>query len=112
MSKILDATCIGGVVKVGTAIVPEAVIQSEGVASSAGVLVLDGELKHYIPKTSPDLKTTLEKIASALGELVTALTLIDAKPVGPLPPAPVAASNIIQLTALQAEVSALKEALR
>jgi hypothetical protein len=113
MSKILAATCVSGVVKVGSLPV-DAEILSEGVASSSGVVVLEDDQATYIAKTSPDLKTTLEKIASALGQLVTALTAIDAKPVGGSgsAPAPGAAANIAALTVLQTEVNALKAALK
>jgi hypothetical protein len=112
MAKILPATCVGGVVKVGALEVPSAVILSEGVASSAGVLVVEEDAAHYLAKTSPDLKTTLEKIASALGQIATALTALDAKPLGTLPAAPSSAAAIAQITTLQGELTTLKGALK
>ncbi len=112
MSKVLDATCLAGVVKVGALPVAGADILSEGVASSSGILVMDEDRKTYIPKTSGDLVTTLEKIADALGDIASALTLLDGKPTGTLPPAPAAASLITSIQATKAEVEALKEALR
>src|SRR4051812_40719772 len=112
MSRVLEATCVAGVVTADGVLVPAADILSEGVAASEGVLILDEDRAKYLAKTSSDLKSTLDKIATALTTLVTALTAIDAKPVGPLPPAPVAAASILQLTALQVEVTLLKETLK
>ena len=111
MSKILPATCSAGVVTVDSLPV-SATILSEGVAQSSGIAIIEGEDVTYIAKISPDLKTTLGKIADALTQLVTALTAIDAKPLGALPPAPAAATQIAQLTAINVEVTALKEALK
>lgn len=114
MPRAVEATCVAGIVKVGALAVPGTVILSEGVASSSGILVIDGDKKYYVAKTSPDLKTTLEKLVSVLGQLVTGLTALDAKPVGGVgsAPAPAAAAVITQLGVIQAEVTALKEALK
>jgi hypothetical protein len=99
-------------VKVGALPVPGAEILSEGVGESSGVVILDEDRKLYIAKTSGDLKTTLEKISDALSQIAAALTAIDAKPPGPLPPSPVAAAQIAQITALQGELVALKGMLK
>jgi hypothetical protein len=113
VSKALAATCVGGVVKVGDLEVPSPVILSEGVASSSGVLILQGgDAPTYIPKTSPDLKTTLEKISSALSSIASALTAIDGKMAGTNPPAPVAAGDISTISSLQSDLAALMENLK
>lgn len=126
MSKILEATCEGGVVKVGTLPVAGTTILSEGVGPSQGLLLLEGAEKHYLAKTTPDLKTTLEKlsssltdIASALTEVGTALTTIAAVPSGWVtPPASVAAnvatilSKVSTITAAQAQIDNLKGMLK
>lgn len=112
MSKILSATCQAGVVTVEGQPIPGTRILSEGVAASEGVFFLERDEPTYVAKTSGDLKTTLEAIASALGQLVTALTAIDAKPVGVMPPAPVASAQITQLSALQTQLTTLKGAMK
>jgi hypothetical protein len=114
MAKALQGSCIGGVVSVGSLPVPGTKILSEGVGPSDGLVVIDNEECTYVPKTSGDLKTTLDKITQALGQVISALTTIDAKPVGGTgsAPAPGAATNIAQLTSLQAELSALKGMLK
>lgn len=112
MSKALDATCTAGVVLADGIPVIGATILSEGVGSSSGVLILDEDRQTYIGKTSGDLKIALEKIASALSQIATALTTIDSKPAGTLAPAPAAASAISAISAVQAELTALKEVLK
>ncbi len=120
MSKMLEATCVAGVVTAGGVPVVEADILCEGVASSEGVLILDEDKAKYLAKTSPDLKTTITKLISILGHLTTALTSIDTKVLvttcgagpGTTAPLPLAASDIIAITAVQAELSLLKEALK
>jgi hypothetical protein len=112
--KTLDATCQAGVVTSSGVPVAGAQILSEGVGPSTGILLLDEDKFYYIPKTSPDLKTTIEKLISILTELTTSLTLIDAKPTGGVASAvtPVAALNIVNLTAISAELTALSGVLK
>ncbi len=120
MSKMLEASCVAGVVTAGGFPVPAADILSEGVGSSTGVLILDEDEAKYIAKTSPDLKTTLTKLISILTDLTTALTSIDTKVLvttcgagpGSTIALPLAASNIASITATQAELSVLKEMLK
>lgn len=73
MSKVLEATCLAGIVKVGQTPVPDTTVLSEGVGSSSGVLILEEDKKTYIAKTSPDLKSTLEQLEVALSQTATAL---------------------------------------
>lgn len=114
MIKVLDATCENGQVKVGTLSITGVTILSEGVGSSVGLLIIDGSESYYVAKTSPDLDTTLAKISSALDNIATALSTIDAKPVGGTgsAPAPGAASQISQIQSLKTEIDTLKGDLR
>lgn len=127
MPKILNATCVGGVVKYGALPVQDVAIFSEGVGESAGLLILDKDLKAYMPKTTPDLKTTIEKISSSLDELsgvltqiATTLTSIGAGMTGPTTaPPPTLAADVVQinlsganLTAIKAELDTLKAGLK
>ncbi len=117
MSKVLEAVVSGGAVKVGSVTV-EAVIFSEGASDSQGLLILDELGAYYLAKTSPDLKTTLEKaidaiqdIESALTEVATALTAIAAVPSGWVTPPPTVAANVAQILAKVVEVTASRTAL-
>ncbi len=112
MAKVLEATCVGGVVKVGTLPIPETVIYSQGVGASSGLLFLDGDKRYYAPDDSGDLKTTLEQLSSALTQIAAALTIVDAKPIGTLPAAPGAAANIAAITAAKAALDALLQVLK
>ncbi len=112
MSKILDATCVGGVVTAELVAVPSAEILSEGVGASTGILVMEEDKATYVTSNASDLKSALDKIASALTSIASALTILDTKPLGALPPVPGAAAEIIQISALQVQVAALKEVLK
>lgn len=113
MPRAIEATCVAGVVTAGALPVTSAAIQSEGIASSSGILLLDGDKAFYLAKTSPDLKTTLEKIASALGQIATTLTSIGAGMTGPTTaPPPTLAADVAALTVIQTQLSVLKEALK
>jgi len=73
MSKMLTASCVGGVVTCEGVVIPSAVVGSEGVGSSTGALFLDEDTARYIANTTPDLKTTLDDIVLILTQLKIAL---------------------------------------
>jgi hypothetical protein len=113
MSKVLEAICVGGVVTSEGVPVPAADILSEGVGASSGVLILDRDLAKYIAKTSPDLKSTLEILSSALTTIATSLTSIGAGMTGPTTaPPPTLAVDVAQITLAVTELDALKEILK
>jgi hypothetical protein len=123
MSKVIEATCVAGVVTADTVPVPDAEILSEGVASSSGVLVMDEDKATYIAKTSPDLKETLDKLASALDNIASALSAIDGAgyiisvtggpaPVVAIPSPPVATSDITAINTAKAEIESFMENLK
>lgn len=124
MSKVLEASCVGGVVTADGVPVGSAQILSEGVGSSQGVLLLDEDLARYIAKTSPDLKTTLERLITALEKIASALTSLDtagfligvtggaASPAVGIPGTPVAASDIAAITAAKVQLNTLKGMLK
>ena len=118
---------MAGVVTAGGVPVPAADILSEGVGESSGVLILDKDKAKYIAKTSPDLETAIDKILSALDQVVTALnasavamTAIDAAAAAKLVvSAPVATAAILQvttaataITAAELELQTLKATLK
>ncbi len=113
MSKVLEASCVAGVVKVGALPVAGTTILSEGVAPSDGVLILDDGNKTYIPKTSPDLKTALTQMISAIDKISSILTSIGTGMTGPTtaPPGTLAA-DIVTLTGYKTALETLKGALK
>lgn len=121
MSKMLEASCVGGIVTAGGIPVPAADILSEGVGASTGVLILDEDEAKYLAKISPDLKTTLEKLSSVCDTIKSALqaidsigTLVTTCGVGPGTAIflPVNIANIAALTAAKAEIDILKASLK
>lgn len=75
MSKVLNATCEGGKIKVEGATI-DAEILSGGVESSEGALFLDNEKAIYIANISPDLIeiiTSLVEILNAIADISTGI---------------------------------------
>ncbi len=126
MSKVLSASCVGGVVSVNGVPVPGVTLLSEGVASSSGILIVDEDRTYYVTNVGNDLDTTLEKLIAALGKvsdalgkategfgkavdsltaLDTAAFLIGAQAGVPSPP--VAAPDIAGITSASSEITSL-----
>lgn len=114
MASIIEASCVAGVVTAQNVPVEGTTILSNGIGESSGVLLLSGLDKAYVANTTPDLKLSLDKLTAALTDLILALGLIDAKPTGGSGSSvtPVAAANVVNLTAINAELIALKEVLK
>ncbi len=108
-----DATCVGGVVSIGALPILGAIILSEGVGPSSGLLLLDGADFYYIANTTADLKSTIEKAVSALNTIGSTLTAIGAGMAGPATaPPPTLATSVAQLTAKASELTALAAVLK
>jgi hypothetical protein len=74
MSKVLPASCVGGIVTAELFPVASAEVLSDGSGPSTGFLVLDEEEAFYVTSNASDLKTTLEKVISALNDAASALS--------------------------------------
>lgn len=112
MTRILEATCQAGVVKVaGHTVVPTPTILSQGTQSSTGLLIMEGDRATYIATNTTDLVTTLTAIASSLGTIASSLVSIAASDGSPglIISIGVAAA---QLTAAQAALTTLKGNLK
>lgn len=113
MSKALEATCEGGVVTCEGVPVPDVTVLSEGVGESEGLLVLEGLKKTYLASNATDLKTTIEKLVSAVDKIGLTLTAIGAGMTGPTTaPPPTLAADVAELTAITVELTTLKGALK
>lgn len=127
MSKVHEATCEGGIVTAYDLPIPGVTVLSEGVGPSTGVLIMDEKGLFYIPKGSPDLNATLEKLIAALSstkdaldKAVAALNAIDGagyiiavsggsgSPAVGTPSPPVAATDISGVEAAAAEIETIK----
>lgn len=76
MLKVLPATCENNQVTVEEQEV-EATILSQGTAESEGILLMQGEQKHYIPNTQDDLKSVIQAITDILTNVITVLSSHD-----------------------------------
>lgn len=120
MSKMLDATCVAGVVSTGGVPVPGVGILSEGVGASTGILFLDEDQAMYLAKISPDLKSTLDGLISALTSISSALnalntaTLLTTCPAGSGVAGPplVATADITAINTAKAQLLFLKGMLK
>lgn len=130
MTRVRNASLAGGIVSVEGFPVDVAEVFSEGAAPSDGVAILDKDKVFYFAKTSPDLKTTLEKVIDALGQVKTALdktasalsTLDEAgyiiavgggsgAPAVGTPATPFATSDISEISSAATQIDTLKTAL-
>ncbi len=113
MTKAVAATCLNGVVKIGTLEVPEAVILSAGVGSSSGICFFDKDKIYYVTSVSSDLETTLAKVIDALTQLASTLTSIGAGMTGiTTAPPPTLATDVAALNTIKAALTTLKGQLK
>ncbi len=77
MGKIIEASCESGIVTADENSVAGAVILSEGIAPSDGVLILQDEKQFYVAKTSGDLKDLIQSVCDILTNVVTVLSSHD-----------------------------------
>lgn len=140
MTKILPASCVAQVVTVdpiiplfqpalptppilptAPALLPGAVILSEGVGPSTGLAFMDGDKAWYLPNAAADLKAVLEAVLEVIGEVKTALQTIATGPVtlpgdtaGPTEPALATSlgTRVTALTALEVQLTTLNGVLR
>lgn len=109
MTKMLDATCEAGVVKVADLAV-ECTILTQGTAASSGILFLNEGRAYYVATNTTDIETFLAKVSSALTSISGALTALVGGPWSG--PPPVIASQIAQIAAIQSDLDTLKGALK
>ncbi len=83
MAKILEATCAAGEVKVGAITVADAVILSQGVKSSTGVIALDEDKATYLTSNAEDVADLIETLNDLITTLTTTLTSMDAALLAP-----------------------------
>ncbi len=83
MSKILDASCVAGIVTVDSLPIPSANILSQGVKASTGKLLMDEEKADYFTSNATDIADLISNIGTVVDQIVLALTALDAVTVSP-----------------------------
>ncbi len=139
MTKVLPATCVGQVVTVLPTVplyqpslptppllptlatpLPGAIVLSQGIGQSVGFVIIHEENVFYVANISLDLKLALDQVglaltqaATALGNVSSALTLLDAKPTGGTGSAivPVTVTDVTALGAAATSLAAANTAL-
>ena len=114
MSKILAATCnADGLVTSEGVEVDVAELLSEGKQISEGFILMQGGAVYYLTSNATDIKTTLDKVADALGEISSALTAIGAGMLGAATaPPPTLGASVSAINALASDLDTLKGALK
>lgn len=111
MAKILPATCQNNKVTVEGKEV-EAEILSQGKAQSTGIAIIDVDKVYYVALSNTDLATTLEKVSDSITKIAETLTAIGGGMTGPTTaPPPALPTNVAQINAIVAELTALKDNL-
>jgi len=108
MSSVLQATCEAGVVTVDGKEITPTLVLSEGVQSSQGVLIIDGDKSYYVAKTSLDLIAMIESLVEIITQVATVATTLDGVTVSP----GTATAAITQLNLLKTQFEATKDQLR
>ena len=113
MSKILNATCVGGIVTCEGLPVPSAFILSQGVGSSSGVLLMQDDKQYYVALTTPDVNSILVQLTDLIPKLITAFTSIASGMTGPTTaPPPSLTTDLAALTAINVQLTLLKSMLK
>lgn len=113
MPKILEASCTTGIVTIGALPVPGVTILGEGVGPSTGVVLLQDDEATYIPKTTPDLASTLDSLTSVLTTIASALTAIGAGMTGPTTaPPPTLPTSVSSITSAVSTLTTLRAMLK
>jgi len=117
LSKTILATCQNGIVTGDETPIDGAHIFSEGVAESEGVAILDADKVFYFAKTSPDLKTTLEKLIAVLGQISSGINSLDTRgfligATGAVVGPPALSGTVSQINTIKSQLETLKDSLK
>ncbi len=116
MSRILPATCNDNKVTCEGVEITSAIILSEGAGESSGLLFIEADKSYYLPSTAFDVVLLIEKVASVLGTIKTALTNIDTNAYiisssPDVPGGPKAAAQIASIQSAIDDLNSFKEDL-
>lgn len=113
MTRIFDATCVAGVVKVEGIEIPDVEIITQGTKSSTGILILNGNEKKYVTANTTDIVDFLDEVAGVLNTIATTLTAIGSGMTGPTTAPPgTLATSVTQIQTVATALDAMKENLK
>ncbi len=104
----MEATCEGGTVTAGGAVVAEADILSAGVGQSDGVLLLDNDKAKYIASNASDISDLIVSLCTIIEKVALIATGLDSVTLSPGGQT----ANIAALTALKVQLNLTKDGLK
>jgi hypothetical protein len=108
LSRIIDATCLAGVVTADGLPVPGTTILSQGTKQSSGALEIDGEKRYYFTSNATDIKDLITNLEAIIQQVVLIATNLDAVTVSPGS----ATALITQLGVLKVQLGLTKDNLK
>lgn len=113
MTRFIDAICTANIVTVSGVPILDAVILSEGIGPSTGILIVSEDKPYYIAKTSGDLSSTIDLITNTLTQLsATISAIIAALTIDKAAFSAGIASTVANIVTLNVQIAALKAALK
>ncbi len=112
MSKILPATCVGGVVKIEDKPVT-ATILSQGTKSSSGAALMEEESVTYVASNASDIKDLISQLTDLIQLVSDTFTAIGSGMTGPTTAPPgTLPTSITQLAAIKSLLTTMKDNLK
>lgn len=107
MSKVVEATCESGVVKIGTMPI-DSVILSQGSKPSTGKVLIDEDEVTYITSNASDISDLIVRLVAIVAKVGVILSAIDGATNSP----GANAATILELTALKTQLNTTKDLLK
>ncbi len=108
MSKVVDATCnAAGIVTADGVPVTDAVILSQGKASSSGVLLIEELKSTYVTSNATDIKALITNVKAIVDKITSIVTSLNAAT-----PGTPATADIALLVTLNTQLDLTKELLK
>ncbi len=113
MSRIFDAECLANIVKIEGKPVTPATVLSQGVKSSTGVALMQGDKIHYVTSNATDIKDLISQLTDLIQLVSDTFAAIGTGMTGPTtaPPASLPTS-ITQLALVKTTLTTMKDNLK
>jgi hypothetical protein len=109
MTRIIDASCLAGVVSVDGTPTTLVDVMTQGNRASEGIVILDKNNAKYLTTNAEDIADALEKIADALGTIASSLTSIGAGMTGSTTaPPPGLGANVTAINLVATQLDAMR----
>ncbi len=107
MSKILEATCVAGLVKIDGLPITDATVLSQGTKASTGAALLDEDKCTYVASNATDIADLITKLSDLVQLVSDTFSSIGAGMTGPTTaPPPTLPAAIVQLALIKTQLTA------